>query len=35
MTSDAADATSQTARHDVPGRMTAAISIIAPAPAGM
>ena len=35
MTSDAADATSQTARHDVSGRMTAAISIMAPAPAGM
>ena len=32
---EAAAATSQTARHDVPGRMMAAISIIEPAPAGM
>ena len=28
-------ATSQAMRHDVPGRTTAAISIIEPAPAGM
>jgi hypothetical protein len=35
MAADTADATSQAARHDVPGRMTAAISIIEPAPAGM
>ena len=35
MSAEAPAATSQTARHDVPGRMMAAISIIVPAPAGM
>ena len=35
MRAEAAAATSQAMRHDVPGRTTAAISIIEPAPAGM
>jgi hypothetical protein len=35
MTSEAAAAINHAARHDVPGKMTAATSIIAPAPAGM